>query len=252
MNYLVLTQRESHVLVAPQGPVDSGSQDQFAADQFLFRYWNPGNRCGLDQPLETPDENPDAARLVHEVGRSPLQGEHFPVSQRMTGQKDDRQVAAPLAQLRQKVDAGGRWQAPIKQDKIGVGEDVERREQRVAIGEPVDRKAAFFQLPAERLPETVVVLSEKDAYGAIPPLKGQRLLRVPTVALLHVSFFPVSLAEKNSPRPTPDLSISCDNAGRLIKLRDPAGLSLAEHQRQRGGRRLPARQVVFVRPWPQP
>jgi hypothetical protein len=123
----------------------------------------------------------------------------------MTGQKDDRQVAAPLAQLRQKVDAGGRWQAPIKQDKIGVGEDVERCEQRIAVGEPLDRKAAFLQLPAERLPETVVVLSEKDAYGAIPPLKGR--LRAPTVAL-HVSFFPVSLVEKNSPRLTPRPSLA--------------------------------------------
>ena len=89
---------------------------------------------------------------------------------------------AALVQLRQQINAGGGRQAPIQYDKVGIGRDIERCQERFAIGEPVDRKASLFQLPTERLAEIVVVFNEEDAYR---PLFSHRLLSGRTWALLQ-------------------------------------------------------------------
>ena len=191
VNDLVLAHRQPDVVVAPKRPADSGSQDQPAADELLFGSWSPGNRCALDQSLETADQNVDSTRLVDEVDGSALQGERFPVGQGMARQKDDGQGAAGAAQLRQEVNAGNRRQDPVQYDEIGAGQLVERCQKPRAVGEALDRKAAFCQLPAERLAEIIVVLDEQDAYGVLVPVQGQRPIIGQNRGLLHVSFFPV-------------------------------------------------------------
>ena len=72
-------------------------------------------------------------------------------------QKDDGQGAAGAAQLRQEVNAGNRRQDPVQYDEIGAGQLVERCQKPRAVGEALDRKAAFCQLPAERLAEIIVL-----------------------------------------------------------------------------------------------
>jgi hypothetical protein len=89
----------------------------------------------------------------------------------MACQKDDGQAIATLAQLRQHVNAGGGRQGPIQYDKVGIGRDIERCQERFAIGEALDRKASLVQLATERLSEIVVVFNEKDAYRPVPPIR---------------------------------------------------------------------------------
>jgi hypothetical protein len=102
----------------------------------------------------------------------------------MACQKDDGQVEAALAQLRQQINAGGGRQGPIQYDEIGIGRGIERCQERFAIGEPLDRKASLLQLPTERFPEIVVVLNEEDAYRPLPPINRHRLLSGQTLVLL--------------------------------------------------------------------
>jgi len=117
----------------------------------------------LTSSLRRPDENFDAARLVHEVSCAPVECKRFTLIERMTCQKDDRQVEAALAQLRQQYNAGGgsRLQSSMTRSASLATSSAARSA--VPLANPWTEKASLFQLPTERFPEIVVVLNEEDA-----------------------------------------------------------------------------------------
>src|SRR5215475_7613458 len=161
MDDVVFAKRQPDIELIPIGAADAGAKGQPATGQKFFRQWlGARNAATFDDAPQAAGQYLHTARLVDEVEGATVESQALIVGKGTPRQEHHRQVHAVTAQLRQEVDAGRLGQAPVEHDDVGVSGDLERIEERGAVGKVPNAEPERFEFLSQDFAVGFVVVDE--------------------------------------------------------------------------------------------
>ena len=121
-----------------------------------------GSRCGVDDKVEAPDKDVEAAGLVDEVGGAREESTPLVLHQGIGRQEDDGIVDFPSLQLDEQFGTGKTRQLPVENDGIRRRHHVSRREERLGVGECQYTKALDAELCLNQFAEHRVIFDQHN------------------------------------------------------------------------------------------